>query len=129
MKQCYTCKEFKCLDNFHKNKTKSDGHDGRCKACTLTYKKSRREINRYSEIKRKYGISKEDYLMMLSSQGGRCKICSTPKEILCVDHCHKTGKVRGLLCHGCNKGIGCLNDSIHNLQSAITYLKDSYEIV
>lgn len=84
-----------------------------------------------SSLKRKYGITKEDKERMLKNQGYKCAICG--KEILLfgsshkltahVDHDHKTGKVRGLLCQGCNIGLGKFMDNTDYLLSAISYLK------
>ncbi len=84
-------------------------------------------------LKRTYGISFNDYKEMLNEQNHKCKICGGSgfkmKEhhnlLLVVDHCHETNKVRGLLCHNCNRGIGLLQDSVSNLASAISYLEGS----
>lgn len=69
-----------------------------------------------------------EYMRMFELQGGRCKLCGIHrndcKKNLSVDHDHKTGKVRGLLCQKCNIGIGLLNHEILLLEKAITYLKD-----
>lgn len=76
----------------------------------------------------KYGISSEDYLKMLASQADRCKVCKrTPAEAgmrrdLMIDHCHKSGKVRGLLCSKCNVALGGFRDSIKAIRSAISYV-------
>lgn len=76
-----------------------------------------------------YGITPEDYDQMFKSQRGKCAICRSSdtgqvgKRFLCVDHDHKTGKVRGLLCHRCNRGLGLLNDSLKNVETAVRYLK------
>lgn len=84
-------------------------------------------MNRSSELKRNFGMTLQDYDLMFEQQRGRCKICNRHQSIfarkLFVDHCHKTGKVRGLLCSTCNSGIGHLQDNIKILQSAIEYLK------
>ena len=82
-------------------------------------------------LKRVYGITYRQYRLMHEAQGGLCKICGTEgfvmanhhKMKLVVDHCHATGKVRGLLCHNCNRALGLLKDSIDNLSKAIDYLK------
>ena len=78
---------------------------------------------------RVYGITSEDYAAMYELQGGLCAICKSGPtgrwDSLDIDHCHSTGAVRGLLCHQCNKGIGCLGDDIGRLLSAIAYLKTS----
>jgi hypothetical protein len=70
-------------------------------------------------IQKAYGISVADYEEMRQKQGGRCKICKRPpkKFKLAVDHCHKTGKVRGLLCASCNRALGIIEnhwDDIHS---------------
>lgn len=74
-----------------------------------------------------YGISLKDVEAMLESQDGKCAVCLTEislegKATARVDHCHITGKVRGLLCHKCNVAIGCLGDNINGLQRAMAYL-------
>ena len=83
-------------------------------------------------FRRTYGIGVEDYETMHNDQKGLCKICQTEgfvmddkrhKMKLVVDHCHKTGVVRGLLCHNCNRALGLLQDSVSILENAITYLK------
>lgn len=95
---------------------------------TDKWKESRKKTlekdkNRY--LKRYYGIDIEDFEKMVDSQGGRCKICNTiPDKKLCVDHCHKTGTIRGLLCSKCNSGIGMLQDSPELLENALKYLKE-----
>jgi len=75
-------------------------------------------------LKRYYGISYEDYDKLLLSQNNACAICKNPeyRRRLSVDHCHATGKIRGLLCTKCNVGIGSLNDNIEYLKNAIDYL-------
>lgn len=73
----------------------------------------RRRSMRGYFLQRTYGITLADFERMLEAQGGRCKICDAPppnkslkSRRLLVDHCHKTGKVRGLLCHKCNTAVG-----------------------
>lgn len=73
----------------------------------------------------KYNISLEDYKSMSIAQNNRCIICGrTSKKRLVVDHDHKTGAVRGLLCNYCNTGLGSFMDNISFLESAIQYLKN-----
>jgi hypothetical protein len=66
---------------------------------------------------------------MFTKQDGRCKICNIVQEelikALAVDHCHTTGKVRGLLCRECNLMLGNANDNIENLKAAIAYLEEA----
>lgn len=75
-------------------------------------------------LKNKYGITIDEYKEILKKQGGVCAICkkSETKRNLSVDHCHKTGKIRGLLCKKCNSGIGLLCDSKEIVSSALIYL-------
>lgn len=88
-------------------------------------------------LKRKFGITIIEYESMLEKQNGKCAICKNyevAKKInndkvreMSVDHCHKTGKVRGLLCTGCNTAIGHFKESIESMQSAIEYLRPHLE--
>tara|TARA_R110000851_G_scaffold1093_1_gene3801 strand:- start:1093 stop:1539 length:447 start_codon:yes stop_codon:yes gene_type:complete len=94
---------------------------------TSSYKKARRSTN----LKSNYGITLVEYNIMLESQGGTCKICDATKETngraLPVDHCHTTGKIRGILCDTCNRSIGLLGDDIDLLISAAFYLLETNE--
>lgn len=75
-------------------------------------------------VHRPHTATDADYQAMLVSQGGRCAICATQPhaDSLVIDHNHRNGKVRGLLCQDCNKGIGCLGDHPTILQKAMEYL-------
>jgi len=83
-----------------------------------------------ARLKRLYGITQAEYDCMYQSQDGVCKICRQPETLvrrgkvapLHVDHDHKTGKVRGLLCAACNNGLGHFRDNTTYLQAAIEYL-------
>ncbi len=90
------------------------------------YRGSNEEALRDKDLKRFYGISSSDYEEMLVKQGGVCLLCNeecTSGKRLAVDHCHVTGKVRGLLCGKCNRGLGMFNDNIAVLLKAAEYLK------
>lgn len=80
-----------------------------------------------SSIKKKFGISVEQYNQMFAAQSGTCAICSRHqsqfKTRLAVDHNHKTGEVRGLLCDPCNRAIGLLQESEQSLLKAVEYIK------
>lgn len=73
-----------------------------------------------------YGISDAEYTAMLDKQGGGCAICGKHEERkgyrLAVDHCHESGRVRGILCTNCNRGIGLFRDSTDLIERAIKYL-------
>jgi hypothetical protein len=82
-------------------------------------------------LKKAYGIDRNEYLSLLQSQGGKCPICgnSTPGgkgQTFVVDHDHKTGNIRGLLCHKCNTAIGLMKDNPHVLRGAIDYLDPKF---
>ena len=85
---------------------------------------------KHYNLKRNYGITLEDYNRMFEEQGGKCAICSAEDTggkhkdaAFHVDHCHDTGKVRGLLCNQCNLALGKFKDSKKLLQKALDYLK------
>jgi hypothetical protein len=89
---------------------------------------------RTSRLLSKYGLSVEDFARMFHEQGGKCAICScdlsaeAQKENTAnVDHCHATGRVRGLLCMFCNAEIGYLRDSAASAERAASYLRGSTE--
>lgn len=90
-----------------------------------------KESRRRAHLKHRYGISLERYNAMLQDQGGVCAICKQPPDErtpdhwrgqLCVDHCHDTGAIRGLLCNHCNTAIGNLG-SAEAAMAAAEYLK------
>ncbi len=88
------------------------------------YKKNQTRLTE-RRLKAKYGMELEEYNARLIYQKGVCAICNLPEKgrNLAVDHCHKTNKIRGLLCKLCNAGIGMLKEDTKALQKAIEYLK------
>ena len=78
-------------------------------------------------LMRKYGISSATYNELLRKQNGVCAICHCHQryQSLAVDHCHKTGKVRGLLCVNCNRGLGKFFDSPLRMRNAAEYIERS----
>ena len=78
----------------------------------------------------RFGFTDHDYEKLFARQGGKCPVCgkhetNTPKRMgLHVDHCHRTGQIRGLLCGQCNRGIGMLQDSVELLMRAAQYISD-----
>ena len=131
VKTCYACKETKPVSEFYRsNKTY---YQKECKACNRErkYRWHQTEEGKLSsantKLKRRFGITMDDYQAMLDSQGGQCLICGTTESYLghrlAVDHCHTTGKIRGLLCKGCNVGLGNFNDRPELLRNAAAYLE------
>ncbi len=130
MKKCSKCKLEKPLSDFHNAKNGRLGKHHYCKNCmsaqrkqTYNYSKS---FNR--RIRAKYNLSSEELISMHNSQNKKCKICGNIYEDiskhggLYIDHCHTTGKVRGLLCAKCNQLLGACRDNVVILQSAVDYL-------
>jgi len=128
-KACSVCFRLLPLDAFSKAKGKRKGRCPECKRCRKEYKAQTREHNRWVALHRLYGVTKEQFEMMLKSQQGSCKICGTDSPgqhgVFVVDHCHKTGKVRGLLCSRCNTSIGQMDHDPGKLQLAIKYLEEN----
>ena len=138
--RCSVCKEMKPRESFFKNKSKSQGITAACKVCHLEQRKrylkegrmtwgkyGNKENKREWALIKTYGITNEDYDEMRVSQDHRCAICKTHetelKRVLNVDHCHKTGIIRGLLCIKCNHAIGLLKENIQSFNNAIEYLQ------
>lgn len=137
LKQCSDCKEHKLPDFFSKQAS-------RCKPCAVNHSKawalrnpgkvkatrasyrskySSSKINGH-RLKYRYGITLEQHAAMIQAQGSKCAICAsefvgTPH----VDHCHATGKVRGMLCDRCNRGLGYFRDSPDALDQAAAYVR------
>lgn len=136
--KCALCLEFSLLENFPKDKYSSTGYYSYCKACAKdrTSKEYRKRKNSpeylagrmKSSIKSRFGISIEEYLNKKAASK-ICEICKNPFKSSFdkqLDHCHGTGKLRGILCAKCNKALGLINDDINLLKAAITYL-ESYK--
>lgn len=123
---CRTCEVEKPLNKKHyyarDDGKRKNGYQLDCKECF----KEKMLINRI-------GVDYKQYHSILKSQSMRCGICfshlqSSRYTKFAVDHCHTTGKVRGLLCSQCNTALGLMKDSPHRLKSAIRYLhKHSHE--
>ena len=134
-----TCNKCKCsrelVHNFYKRKLSKDGYENTCIKC-------RRSANalahktRYCPDKRRnqhlfktYLIDEAIYHHMLLMQDFKCAICKSENcgkstdKFFAVDHCHATGKVRGLLCHPCNTALGSFKDNVFLLKNAVNYLE------
>jgi len=84
--------------------------------------RGRTDQQRRWELKKKYGITLEQWASMVSYVDSKCEICGTQTDSPCVDHDHVTGEVRGVLCRLCNKAIGQLGDTFESVQKAADYL-------
>ena len=84
------------------------------------------ECERVSKRQTRYGLSEEQFKTMFEAQGRRCAVCrtdTTDGRDWCVEHSHRTKKVRGITCHACNRALGNVKDSLEILQALIEYLK------
>lgn len=147
IKICNKCNQSNpaTTEFFYKKKSSRDGLQKACKKCIsaqmlVFYKENNekvkqknrdhwrdnKELMRERRLLKEYGMNQSDYNQMFMDQRGCCAICeehqSNFKKTLAVDHDHANGKVRGLLCDGCNMGIGKLKDSIDLLNKASAYL-------
>lgn len=152
-KFCIKCREYKTFDDFYKRIANKDGMYSYCKDCTIesqrdTPEKRKKirenEIRRYYEygytkipkktynrdiyLKQMFGIDQVFYENLLKSQDNRCGICEvliTSNKEGNIDHCHTTGKIRGILCPSCNKGLGNFKDNDMLLLKAINYIEEA----
>ena len=139
MKKCSNCSLEKPLSDFNLRSKNSDKYQSMCKVCdnNLALKRYHQNKEKYNKARRnstlvrRYGITEDEYFEMFKNQKGKCKLCGTKKPRkgathLIVDHCHKTSKVRGLLCNDCNVLLGKLKDDIVFIDKIKAYLKASF---
>ena len=134
MKVCSHCNVEKGLDEFYFVKSRNR-YSAICKECDKAASRARHrkyrdedserltERNRITKLKSRYGLTPEEYEEMFKSQSGKCKICHEELTDSVIDHCHETGKVRGILCRHCNSGLGLFKDNTTHLMNAIKYLE------
>lgn len=133
---CTKCGEAKPLADFYFD-TSKQLHARQCKRCRLT---TTPEQKRSSHLRVHFGMTVDEWAAMYAAQGGCCAICRAPFPPLenmlkpratgkhgpttfNTDHCHNTGKVRGILCHRCNVALGGLRDTIAIARRCIEYLQ------
>ena len=116
MKMCNRCGVEKPRSEFHKNRNTKDGLTTPCKSCKKEYRRD------YTLSK--WGITLQEFDAMASDGCGICgtKTCDSGRE-LAVDHCHETGKVRGVLCRTCNQALGKLGDNLEGITKVMRYLQ------
>ena len=130
-KTCMTCGKEKFATDFYVRNKVSMVRHSECKICTGERVKNRHKENpertRNNDLKRNYGITLDEHTQMYEEQNGVCAVCEKPGDgkwkKLCVDHDHKTGKVRQLLCRNCNMILGQVDDSINHLGKLTAYLQ------
>jgi hypothetical protein len=134
-KTCYVCKETKLVSEFYRSNTRYFQRE--CKKCNRDRKyawhhtESGKRSSANTKLKRRFGVTIEEYEKLLESVGGKCEICgainSDNGHRLGIDHDHETGKIRGILCKACNVGIARLQDDPYIMQKAIEYTLRSYD--
>jgi len=150
-KRCTKCFVFqpKGLSHFSAHQSCKDGLNSQCRVCHKAYNKTPDQLKKASanakkrrrekkaedpnffkseKIRITYKLKREVYENMFEEQGFKCMICQEASikpytKHSHVDHCHKTGKVRGILCKDCNLGLGRFKDSVESLERAIDYLR------
>lgn len=141
---CHVCNKEQDESFFAINRSTNRGREYKCRECAAMLMKKWRHKNpqktktansknywRY-KLKQNYGMTKEEYEIMHGLQGGVCAICGKSEgrknsNKLFVDHEHKGGRVRGLLCCSCNSGLGMFKDDRVLIERASLYLKHSEE--
>lgn len=145
-KTCHSCCEIKGLQEFRDDLRSRDGYAYACRPCQAADKRNRRQANPEAvravenahymrtkdlhadqKFRLKYGITKAERDEMEQRQQGLCASCEKPPmgqghtDKLFVDHCHTTGRVRGLLCHPCNVALGLLRDDPNIIRALLDY--------
>ena len=120
MKTCNDCK-ISLPDTAFYKRTFSSGNVGlqpRCKKCAT---KNRRQYYKPHEfMRRKFKLTEDQYNNLMSYTN--CQICDAELTKKCIDHCHSTNKIRGVLCNNCNTALGLVGDNTQTLQKMIEYL-------
>lgn len=123
---CIACYKARCKVRYNTDHGRAYSHK-KSREWHLKHPERRQKMARESHLRKTYGVSIEAYDAMLTAQEGRCYLCKKPQVDcvngwLCVDHDHKTGKIRKLLCQKCNAGIGFFEEDPNVLLAAIAYL-------
>jgi len=133
-KQCSGCHLWLSGNDFYINRLSSpDGLTSKCKTCQQKYNQSFQtpEKRKKRMLKLKYGITPQQYNRMLTDQNGTCAICKMAEKhrdshtgairMLAVDHDHKTGDVRALLCDACNTSLGKMGENPERIKALLDY--------
>ena len=147
-KTCSHCKEILSIEKFYRRSR--GGARADCISCCLlrnknyyiknkkelalknkTYTLENKEKIKSAKMRRKFGIAIEEKILLFAKQGNKCAICGCTENNVGrdwdIDHCHKTGKIRGILCSNCNRGLGLFQDNLENLRQACKYLENDVQ--
>lgn len=131
--RCLACKEIKNVEYFGAKRANKSGLLITCRECVakrgLARRANKPEFLRRARVKHLYGISPIDYQEMFDAQNGVCAICKQPEsrrknKHLCIDHCHTTNAVRGLLCSRCNSVLGQIYENLETAQALVSYIEE-----
>ena len=128
---CFACKQDKPIEEFYRSNVRY--YQRECKVCnkirrSLWWKSPKGRLSAANtKLKSRFGITLIEYEELVGKCGNKCEICGASSSVnghrLAVDHDHKTGAIRGILCKACNSGIASFSDDPNKLKSAIVYLE------
>ena len=132
-KICSKCKKKKSNIEFNLHRGHTDGLTSTCRECMCTYDGVYHRNHNYLY---RHGITNKQYEQMLEAQNSVCAICGRPETVirygkiqpLCIDHDHKTGKNRALLCFYYNTTLGKIEKTSEGIQVYLDYLRESYPL-
>lgn len=136
---CNTCKEVKPFHHSSKKNGTKRGYSHKCKVCHNRYvretwykkngesqrsaTKKYKKDNRYKVLASRYGTTEDVISNLFIKSDYACEVCKSEKD-LCVDHCHNSGDVRGILCKSCNMSLGLLREDSERILSLAKYVED-----
>ena len=118
MKTCSRCGQTKDISSFSKRSSRPSGVQSKCKDCEREVR--RKYYKPHEAIRRKLNISESEYNKLM--QNTNCNTCGKVLDKKCIDHCHSTNKVRGVLCNNCNTALGLIQDNRQTLLNMLQYL-------
>ena len=121
MKVCTKCNQSLPESSFHKRTYSSGsvGYQHKCKKCSTEIR--RKYYKPHEFMRRKFSLTEDQYNNLMSNTN--CQICDVELTKKCIDHCHSTNKIRGVLCNNCNTALGLVGDNIQTLEAMVEYLK------
>ena len=131
MKRCAKCKTDKPVTQFNRSRRSRDGRQAYCKTCNrenrTQHYRDNPDLRKNNDLWSKYRLRPDDVERMLTEQDNKCPLCERSFDVVewCVDHDHKTGAVRGLLCASCNKSLGWFENKFTAVQTYLGALTQS----